>query len=187
VTGEDGGLRRRLARIALGLAALPTGLLAGFFYAYACSVTPALARLDAAGYVAAMQAINATVRNPAFAAAFFGAPLLTAAAVLLRLPRWREPAMWACLAALLLQLGGTLAVTAGRNVPLNEALALVDPSAAAALLEAARQRYEAAWNFWNLVRTLAATAALACLLLGLWLDGRGSAPARAGTRSAPRD
>ena len=55
------------------LASLATGLIAGFFYAYDCSVMLGLERLDAAGFVRAMQAINATVRNEYFAASFFGA------------------------------------------------------------------------------------------------------------------
>src|SRR3712207_3542324 len=73
----------------LFLAALATALSAGFFYAYACSVMLSLDRLDAAGFVRAMQAINATVRNPVFAFSFFGALLFTALAALLHLPRWR--------------------------------------------------------------------------------------------------
>lgn len=55
----------------------------GFFYAFACSVMVGLARTDDRTFVATMQWINATVRNAAFAPAFFGALLVTAAAAVI--------------------------------------------------------------------------------------------------------
>ncbi len=61
--------------LTLTLAVLTTGLISGFFYAYACSVTLGLALLPDEQYVEAMQAINATVRNGVFAFSFFGAAL----------------------------------------------------------------------------------------------------------------
>lgn len=65
---------RSLARpLTLILATLTTGLISGFFYAYACSVTLGLALLPDEQYIQAMQAINATVRNGVFAFSFFGA------------------------------------------------------------------------------------------------------------------
>jgi hypothetical protein len=67
-----GSIARPLALIA---ATLTTGLIGGFFYAYACSVSLGLALLSDERYVAAMQAINATVRNGMFAFSFFGAVL----------------------------------------------------------------------------------------------------------------
>jgi hypothetical protein len=60
--------------LTLTLATLTTGLISGFFYAYACSVTLGLALLPDGQYVEAMQAINATVRNGLFAFGFFGPP-----------------------------------------------------------------------------------------------------------------
>ena len=48
------------------------GLMAGFFYAYACSVMVGLDRVDDRTFIVTMQWINATVRNAAFAPAFFG-------------------------------------------------------------------------------------------------------------------
>src|SRR4028118_7780 len=73
------GFLARLGPVArpltLTLATITTGLIAGFFYAYACSVTLGLALLPDEQYVEAMQAINATVRNGVFAFGFFGAAL----------------------------------------------------------------------------------------------------------------
>ena len=53
---------RSIARpLTLILATLTTGLISGFFYAYACSVTLGLALLPDEQYIEAMKAINATV------------------------------------------------------------------------------------------------------------------------------
>ena len=60
------GLGSVVRSLALVGATLTTGLISGFFYAYACAVTRGLALLPDAQYVAAMQAINATVRNGVF-------------------------------------------------------------------------------------------------------------------------
>ena len=50
-----------------------------------------LERLGAAGFVRAIQAINATVRNGYFAASVFGALAFSAVAALRSLPCWRTP------------------------------------------------------------------------------------------------
>src|ERR687894_1855269 len=75
--------------LTLTLATLTTGLISGFFYAYASSVTLGHALLPDEQYVEAMQAINDTVRNGVFALSFFGAvaSLLLAVAVHAGRPR----------------------------------------------------------------------------------------------------
>ena len=165
--------RVRLA--ALFLAALAMALIAGFFYAYACSVMVGFARLDAAGFILAMQAINAAVRNGVFFFSFFGALGFTAVAALCSLPRWRSPATWLVGLALLIYAFGAFGVTVVYNVPLNEALAQVRVADPATDLDAVRRAYEAPWVRWNLVRTLASTAALLALCGALFLAGREAA------------
>ncbi len=54
-------------------------------------------------------------------------------------------------------LGGTIALTLIRHVPLNDALAGLDPSSAAAVDTCAR--YVSGWTGWNHVRAAAALAA----------------------------
>jgi len=76
--------------LALAGATFTTGLISGFFYAYMCSVTRGLALLPDAQYVAAMQAINATVRNGVFAFSFFGAAVFLILAVLVHVPLFRS-------------------------------------------------------------------------------------------------
>src|SRR4028119_880761 len=84
---ELGSVARPLT---LTLATLTTGLIAGFFYAYACSVTLGLALLPDEQYVEAMPGINATARNGGFAFGFFGAVLSLLLALAAYAPRVRS-------------------------------------------------------------------------------------------------
>jgi uncharacterized membrane protein len=79
--------------------------------------------------------------------------------------RWHQPDATYLLLGSLLYLIGTLGVTIVFNVPLNEALARVEPgSADGASLWAS---YLANWTVWNHVRTAAALAAAASLTIAL--------------------
>ena len=49
------------------------GTMAGFFFAYSATVSPGLSDADPDVALRAMQAVNASVRNPAFGFAFWGA------------------------------------------------------------------------------------------------------------------
>src|SRR5918998_6764823 len=55
---------------------LASALSAGFFYAYSISVMPGLAAADPSSAIRAMQGINAVIRTPIFAFAFFGSLVL---------------------------------------------------------------------------------------------------------------
>ncbi|SHN39122.1 DUF1772 domain-containing protein [Cryptosporangium aurantiacum] len=164
--------RLSLARVwLLGAATLTTGLIAGFFYAYACSVMLGLDRVDDRTFIATMQAINATVRNTWFALSFFGALLLTAAAALVHLGRsGRRVLPWAAAAFVLYAIA--FGITMGISVPLNQELA--DAGAAATLTDPAgvRAAYEDDWNNWNLNRTFASIAAFGCLVRALIVSRR---------------
>jgi uncharacterized membrane protein len=145
-----------------------TGLAAGFFFAYSANVVLALDRLSAPAYTGVMQPINETVRNPAFAAVFFGAAVVAAlGAVMIFL----EGAMFTrygllFIAGLAVYLGGIIAVTGSVHVPMNEYIATWSQTAPPPDWAAVRAR----WARWNLVRTgasitsfvlyLAATVAL---------------------------
>ena len=145
------------------------GLTAGTFFAFSVGTMPGLAKVDDHTFVTAMQAINDRIQNPAFFLAFFGTFFLTVAAVIIQFRRGRRGvAAWA-LGGLALYFVG-LAVTMGVNIPLNDALAAVDP--AHADLAAARHSFEGAWDAANNVRTVVCTAALICLARAIALHGR---------------
>ena len=142
--------------------------MAGFYYAYACSVMLGLARTDDRTFVAAMQAINASVRNAAFAPAFFGSLLLSVALAVAAVARRRPGARWMVAAAGLY--AASFVVTLTLNVPLNEALAAAGPVDRIVDLAAVRAAFEGSWVTWNLFRTALASGSL--LALGIALARR---------------
>ena len=73
------------------------------------------------------------------------------------------------LAGSALYLAGTVLVTMAGNVPLNDALAAVDPDSPEGQREWAR--YLSAWTTWNSVRAAATIAATALLGVGLLQGG----------------
>ena len=153
-----------LARlVTLPLAILTTGLISGFFYAYACSVTLGLALLPNEQYVEAMQAINATVRNGLFAFGFFGAVLSLLLVLVAHLPRLRSRRFLLVALAAVLYIGGGFMVTFLVNVPMNEELARVGALGPAALTQV-RAEYEGPWSFWNGVRAVFSSLAFLALI-----------------------
>ncbi len=142
------------------------GLIAGFFYAYACSVMLGLAETDDRTFVLTMQSINATVRNAAFAPSFFGSLVVTAVAAAMHWRRRDVAALRWILAALVLY-GGAFVITMGVSVPLNNELASAGHPDLIENLAKVRADYEDPWLVWNIVRTVASTAAMACLVRAL--------------------
>ena len=157
------------------------GLIAGFFYAYACSVMVGLAHVDDSTFITAMQWINATVRNAAFAPSFFGALAVTGAAALVAYRHRSAGRAW-ILAAFALY-AAAFAITMGINVPLNEQLAAAGPAAGIADVAAVRDAYEGTWVAWNIARAALSTAALAALVCAIFrVTIRLSEPARTASR-----
>src|SRR5262249_49366650 len=79
--------------------------------------------------------------------------------------RWQRPGAGYLLMGSLLYLIGTILVTIACNVPLNDALAAVDPSSADGGCVWAH--YLKNWTAWNHVRTIAALAAAASFIVAL--------------------
>ncbi|BBK32950.1 membrane protein [Allostella humosa] len=145
-----------MATALLLAAAVGCGLVGGIFFAFSAFVMAALDRLPPAQAVAAMQAINVTVLNPLFFAAFFGTVGLSLLAAIVR----PSPTV---LAAAFAYLAGCVLVTIAGNVPLNDRLARLgsgDPAAAWRL-------YRGRWTAWNHLRTAASLAAAAGFALAL--------------------
>src|SRR3712207_5808384 len=149
--------------ITLTLATLTTGLIAGFFYAYTCSVTLGLPLLPDEQYIEAMQAINATVRNGVFAFSFFGAVLSLLLTLAFHAPRLRSRGFLCIALAAVLYIGVGFMVTLLVNVPMNEGLARVGDLGPAALAQV-RAEYEGPWNFWNGVSTVFSSLAFLALI-----------------------
>ena len=166
------GLLRPLAILAL----LHAGAIFGFFYAWVCSTMWGLDAADPNVAIPAMQAMNASVRNPVFALGFFGTPVVLAAAAL---TAWRTEERRGALlfaSAGLLYVLGAMVPTVTINVPLNEVLAALETPLGTAAAREAWQAYSGPWQFWNAVRAIAGGGAL--LLVG-WSVMRMGRAARA--------
>jgi uncharacterized membrane protein len=155
----------RAMRAVVLLALMLNGAIFGFFYAWLCSTMWGLDQLPPGVAIQAMQAMNATVRNMVFAPAFFGTgPVELLTGLALWTTGLRRPAALMALAGMAYILGALLP-TMLVNVPMNEALALVDPTSAdAAEVWAA---YSGPWQGWNIARTVASGLALALCGLAL--------------------
>ncbi|MGW2019009.1 anthrone oxygenase family protein [Streptomyces sp. NPDC001927] len=159
MTNNRGG---KAAGAVLTAATVATGLVAGVWFAYVCSVMPALGRADDRVFVEVMRNVNDVIQNPVFFTPFFGALILTAVAA------WqlRGTAAKGWVLAALVLYAAVFVVTSAVNVPLNDALAAAtDPVRA-------RAEFESPWVAWNLVRAVLTTAGFACLLRALSVRGR---------------
>jgi uncharacterized membrane protein len=156
---------------ALVAATIATGLIAGLYYGWACSVMPGMARADDRTMISAMQSMNVAIVNPWFLASFAGSMLLTLVAGVLHLgAEWRRVLPW-ILAAFVLYTA-TLVSTGRVNVPLNNELMAAGEPDRIADLAAVRERFEGPWVRWHLARTIASTIAFGCLTWALVLHGR---------------
>lgn len=149
------------------LSVLFSGAIFGFFYAWVCSTMWGLDAADPQVAIAAMQAMNASVRNAVFAPAFFGTPVVLAVTALVLRNRSGSAALAFLMAGVIYAIGG-IGVTMAVNVPMNEALAQVDPGVDSARVWAA---YSGPWQFWNQLRMAVSGVALLLAGWGCWRLG----------------
>lgn len=134
--------------------ALACALASGALFAFSAFVMDALDRLAPEHGLLAMQSINRRAVTPAFMTALFApAP----AAVVVAVADGGAPAI----AGAALYVLGALGITAAGNVPLNDALARLDPAEAGA--EARWRGYVRRWTALNHARVAAGVAAAGLL------------------------
>ena len=146
-------------------AALGSGLVAGFFFAFSFVIMKSLGRLAAELGISAMQSINVVVLNAWFFTAFFGTAaicLILGGYALFNLDLPEAPCL---LIGSALYLSGVIVVTMAANVPLNNRLAAASPRGD----EGARTwtHYLSEWTRWNHVRTAAPLLAALAFILAL--------------------
>jgi uncharacterized membrane protein len=131
-----------------------TGLSAGFFYSWAVSVIPGTRKVVDITYMESMQSINREILNPWFFVVFFGCLILLAVSAFQQYHS--SPAAFTLiLIAAGAYLFGTFGVTALGNVPLNNALDVLDLNALSTdRIAEFRQYYEVKWNRLHMVRTV---------------------------------
>jgi uncharacterized membrane protein len=142
---------------------LGCALIAGVFFAFSNFVMNALSRIQPATGIIAMQSINITVINPLFMTTFLGTGVACIFLVISSLLKWHQISTTYSILGSVFYLIGTIGVTIAFNVPLNDALAKVDPNSIDGMKLWAT--YITDWTFWNHVRTLAAVAAAIAISL----------------------
>jgi uncharacterized membrane protein len=150
-----------LAQALTIMALVGSALIAGVFFAFSNFIMKAFAERPAPEGMAAMQAINVTVINPAFLGAFMGTAGLCVVLGVLVILGHSGGNGW-ILAGALCYFFGTFGVTVVGNIPLNNALAEAQPHSAEG--RELWARYLERWTRFNTLRTVAALAATACLL-----------------------
>ena len=147
------------------LSALGAGLVAGIFFAFSSFVMKALGRLPRDQGIRAMQSINVTVLNPWLFSAFFGTAFGATILTVFGCLHWGNPGAGSLVAGGLLYLVGCIFVTIAFNMPLNNALAEVDPLIPGG--EKFWEEYLSRWTAWNHIRTLMSFASAALMTMAL--------------------
>ncbi len=80
-------------------------------------------------YVSTMQSINRAIINPAFVIPFIATPAILGGAALLEFRAGNSRRAWCLIAAAATYTVGVIGVTAGGNIPLNNALDASTPLA----------------------------------------------------------
>jgi uncharacterized membrane protein len=150
----------QLSGAVLAAAVLTMGLTAGVFGLYAHTIMPGLRHTDDRTFVGAFQSTDRAIINPWFMAAFLGALVLTGLAAVLHLSADKRDLLPWIGAAFVLYLIAVVITLA-----LNDAIkAAGDPASIGDVAAVRRHFDEARWSAWNLIRTLASTAAFGCLI-----------------------
>src|SRR5882724_5385944 len=149
----------------LWFSAIGCGLLAGLYFAFSAFIMTALGRIGQVPGIMAMNAINTTIVPSLFMPCFLGTTLTSLALAVLALLRWGMPGATVMVAGGLICVVGMFVVTMVFNVPLNDALAAVDPASTEA--GSVWARYLSDWTFWNHVRTISSTAACALFIAAI--------------------
>jgi uncharacterized membrane protein len=162
VTSDRSRTMRTLTVVLAVVAAVGTAAMGGTFFAFSTFVMRSLAKRPAPEGIAAMQEINRTILGSAFMPVFLGTAVLCVATGVIALVRWSEPGSAYLLVGSVLYLAGNLLVTGAYNVPLNNALDALDPTAVSA---AEWVRWVARWQLGNHARTLTGLAATTAFAL----------------------
>lgn len=136
--------------------AIGAGVTGGVFFGFSTFIMPALNRLPANQSISAMQFINIKAVNPLFMIALFGPVVGSVALVASARNDTNDASQRYLLMGAALYLVGT-AITLAVNVPQNNALAKLDPSATSSA--EAWAAYATTWTAANHARAIASIVA----------------------------
>lgn len=147
---------------------LTTGLTAGLFYGYSCSVNPGLGNLSDEKYLEAFQSINTAIQNPVFFLSFMGSVFLLPLSSYLAYRDGASASFYFLIGSALIYLIGVFGVTIIGNVPLNEQLDKFPLlSATANEISAMRKTFETPWNAYHTVRTFCSIVSFVLAVLSI--------------------
>jgi uncharacterized membrane protein len=139
--------------------------MAGVYFAFSTFIMTALERIGHERGIATMNSINVSILRSLFMPLFLGTTLASAILASIGFTRLNAPGATPMVMGGIIYVVGMFVCTMLLNVPLNNALAAVDPASEAA--SAAWTRYRKEWTFWNHVRTLASCIAGALFILSI--------------------
>ena len=150
------------------LATLLCTLVAGFLFAFAVVVMPGIGRLDGGAFLRAFQEVDGIIQRgqPLFGLVWLGSVVALIVAAALGIPQLRGLDRLLLAVAVSIYLLGVQLPTFAVNVPLNnqvQQLAVEAMDGDAQL--SARERFEARWNRWNVIRTVCASVVSAMLVV----------------------
>jgi uncharacterized membrane protein len=152
----------------LFLSALLSGLVAGLFYGYDCSVIKGLGKLNDKEYLSAFQSINKAILNPYFFVGFMGCLLLLPVATWVSFNQVPATCFYLLLSSTIVYMAAVFAVTIFGNVPLNEHMAAMDLSPLSETdISVVRKHFENKWNGFHRIRTIASVVSFALALLSI--------------------
>src|SRR6185369_17951828 len=160
-----------LQAVALMATTITAGLVAGLMAAFAYAVMPGLAQTGERVFVATMQRINVAIVNAWFMIIFLGTLVFGIVAAITHMRAGTWPVAWWTIIGLGFYVGA-LIVTGTVNVPLNKQLDDAGMPDDLTQVAVARNRFEARWVRWNVVRTVLCLAAFGCFAWALVRHGQ---------------
>jgi len=164
----ESSINSNLLQLLQFTAILFTGLLAGLFYGYDCSVIKGIGNLQNEVYLQSFQSINKAIQNPYFFTSFIGSLLVLPVVSWLNYTNSHAIPFYLLLSASLVYFIGVFGVTIFCNVPLNERLANFHISSATkSELTAMRKLFETTWNKYHTIRTVSSIISFGMTILSL--------------------
>ncbi len=155
-----------LLRVVTVADAVGAACVGGVFFAFSGFVMPALGRLSTRDAVTTMQSINVTAVRPPLMIALFGTAVCCVVVCVEALRADIDDSRRILLlSGVVLYLVGSVGLTIAYNEPLNDELAIADPSAADTIAQ--WQHYLTGWTRANTVRAAASLAAAGCFVTAL--------------------
>lgn len=144
--------------------ALGSGLMAGVYFAFSGFIMKAFDKIETTQSIAAMNSINDVILRSSFMPVFFGSSIGSFLLVTVAIIYWGQAGAGPALIAGMVYFVGMFVCTVVFNVPLNNALARLDPGSDNA--QQIWSHYLRTWTKWNHLRTV--SSLLTCVLC-TWL------------------